>query len=64
MHLIQPHEYLEEDLGNGLYAGHAYSITSVHKFNTSSGQVRLVRLRNPWGKTEWKGAWSDGSVFT
>uniref|UniRef100_A0A8C6LJS2 Calpain-3 n=1 Tax=Nothobranchius furzeri TaxID=105023 RepID=A0A8C6LJS2_NOTFU len=38
----------------GLVKGHAYSVTAVD-------EVRLVRLRNPWGQVEWNGPWSDNS---
>ncbi|KAH7333018.1 cysteine proteinase [Rhizoctonia solani] len=42
---------------NGLFAGHAYSVISAREVNGK----RFLRIRNPWGKTEWTGAWSDGS---
>ncbi|GFO35614.1 calpain-a, partial [Plakobranchus ocellatus] len=57
---------LEAELANGLIMGHAYSVTSVQladiKTSRMSGQIPMVRVRNPWGNgSEWKGAWSDGS---
>ncbi|RDW93338.1 calpain-like protein [Aspergillus mulundensis] len=41
----------------GIAEGHSYSIMDVKEIDG----VRLVKLRNPWGKKEWSGAWSDGS---
>ncbi|XP_063297601.1 calpain-14-like [Pelobates fuscus] len=48
-------------LENGLVAGHAYTVTGIRKVTSKSGSENLVRLRNPWGKIEWKGNWSDRS---
>ena len=42
---------------NGLIAGHAYSIIRVEEI----GNNKLLQLRNPWGKFEWNGDWSDKS---
>jgi len=43
----------------GLISSHAYSLIEAHTVDTRNGKVRLLRLRNPWGGTEWKGTWSD-----
>ncbi|KAI0232318.1 Calpain-1 catalytic subunit [Lamellibrachia satsuma] len=51
----------EEQMWNGLYKGHAYSITCVLQARVQGWSVKLLRLRNPWGRKEWTGAWSDGS---
>ncbi|XP_035522893.1 calpain-5-like [Morone saxatilis] len=64
----QPHE-IELRMANGLVKGHAYSVTAVKKVRLGHGllayfkneTIPLIRMRNPWGKTEWKGAWSDSS---
>lgn len=57
---VQDGKY-EHKLDNGLVTGHAYSITHVLEASIGSDNVRLIRLRNPWGHREWNGPWSDGS---
>ncbi|TSO25237.1 Calpain-1 catalytic subunit [Bagarius yarrelli] len=46
---------------NGLVEGHAYTVTGVTMVTSNGNPVMLVRLLNPWGHTEWKGKWCDGS---
>ena len=41
----------------GIQSGHAYSVMEAREVR---GQ-RLLKVRNPWGETEWSGPWSDGS---
>ena len=43
--------------GTGIVSGHAYSLLRAVEHNG----VRLLNIRNPWGKFEWDGDWSDGS---
>ena len=59
-----------EDVASGVLSGHAYSIIDVFEIKAQiadeNGDLKpklskLVPLRNPWGKKEWVGAWSDGS---
>ncbi|XP_060269832.1 calpain-14 [Ovis aries] len=57
----QTHCGNEQVLENGLVDGHAYTLTGIRKVTTSHGPEYLVRLRNPWGKIEWRGDWSDSS---
>jgi alpha-tubulin suppressor-like RCC1 family protein len=51
-------EYVRAD---GLIAGHCYGILKA--VDLGCAEQRLIKLRNPWGKTEWTGDWSDSSTL-
>lgn len=42
---------------DGIAEGHAYSIMDAKEIEGH----RLLKVRNPWGRKEWTGKWSDGS---
>jgi len=50
-------EKVREERRAGIISQHAYAILDTYE---GHGQ-RLVKIRNPWGRKEWNGAWSDGS---
>jgi len=41
----------------GIVPGHAYTVLEAKE----AAGAQLVCLRNPWGRFEWDGDWSDGS---
>ncbi|XP_069135240.1 calpain-A-like [Argopecten irradians] len=47
---------------NGLVSGHAYTVTDSRKIKHERGEEKLLRIRNPWANSEWKGSWSDNDV--
>lgn len=46
----------------GLILEHTYSLTSAKEGTFNGEHLRLVRVRNPWGKGEWKGRYSDNDT--
>ena len=49
--------------GKGLFGGHAYSLVKLELVKTSDGRmVQLLNIRNPHGKDEFNGDWSDDSA--
>jgi len=49
---------------SGLILNHAYGINDIMELvdpYNKGKKLRLLRLRNPWGSSEWLGAWSGES---
>ncbi|KAK2907103.1 hypothetical protein Q8A67_006088 [Cirrhinus molitorella] len=44
-----------------LVRNHAYSVTGAEEVHSNGSLVQLVRIKNPWGRVEWIGPWSDNS---
>ncbi|XP_044162646.1 calpain-1 catalytic subunit-like [Bufo gargarizans] len=44
----------------GILSYHMYSVTGAKEVQTLRGSESLLRIRNPWGHTEWIGPWRDG----
>ena len=50
---------------SGLIINHAYGINDIFELKDPwdlKKVIRLLRLRNPWGSSEWLGAWSGDST--
>ncbi|KAJ0055645.1 hypothetical protein NL108_006531, partial [Boleophthalmus pectinirostris] len=61
-------ELVESVMECGLVRGHAYGITALKKVHVAErlstgrkSRLQLVRMRNPWGTTDWTGAWGQRS---
>lgn len=45
---------------SGVVQGHAYTVLNATFIRIGGSMARIMQLRNPWGKGEFKGQWSDG----
>jgi hypothetical protein len=55
------HEPSPVAIAAGLNTGHAYSVLRIAELTIDgeSSPTVLIKLRDPWGQTEWIGDWSD-----
>lgn len=53
---------MQTETPEGLIEDHAYAVTKLATVTYRNKQENLVRIRNPWGRKEWNGRWSDEST--
>lgn len=46
-----------------MVGGHAYTLLAGYEVNYMGKVIKLVKLRNPWGDSEWKGKWNDNDTI-
>jgi calpain-15 len=56
-----PHEPFPILTGTGLLDMHMYSVLRIAevRIDGETSPIVLIKVRNPWGKAEWTGDWSD-----
>jgi len=55
-----------DGVNTGILSGHAYSLNDIFEIadqdmDNPRKTHRLLRIRNPWGRSEWQLKWSDNS---
>ena len=63
------HQVIIDGVKTGIMSGHAYGLNDVIELEDEDMENprkthRLLRVRNPWGRGEWNGKWSDDSIET
>ncbi len=58
----KPKDGLEAS-AQGIVYSHCYTLIDVYPVTVGERSFRLMKLRNPWGRLEWKGDWSDESAL-
>merc|ERR1712226_1300520 len=51
----------DEQNQDGTACSHAYTVLSCMELDVDGENVRLIKIRNPWGDEQYTGRWSDSS---
>lgn len=49
----------KDQVENGLNGAHYYTLINTYELNVDYTRKRVLKLRDPWQDTNWKGEWSD-----